>query len=476
MIRIFGHYISLRAILIATFEFAAILAAFNLSTTITLSVVFGEASQEIYGQGGFLFGFATLFWLVAAACGMYGAEIIADTRNLIGRLLAVTVIAYFVMAILISAMGALLTETVNLRLYYAICLGAAAGYFAVALLFRLNVFSRRLTGTILEHRVAVLGVSELAGKIARLEAAASSPYTVSAFIPLPEPETAAADVPKHIVQDTVLDQSHGLLDLARKGNISELVFASRERRGMPIDALMACKLGGLIVTNFPDFWERQAGQVDLDSLNPGWMIFSQGFRISWQGALLKRGFDVLVGTLLLVFTLPICVVTALAVKLDSPGPIFYRQERVGRQGRRFQILKFRSMARDAEKEGRPIWAQKHDSRVTRVGKFIRLARIDEIPQVLNVLAGEMSFVGPRPERPQFVEELTKNIPFYDVRHQLKPGITGWAQVNLPYGASDDDARAKLAYDLYYVKNWNLFLDMVILVQTVQVVLWRLGAR
>jgi sugar transferase (PEP-CTERM system associated) len=476
MIRIFGHFISIRAILIATFELAAIVAIFDLSIIITTAIAFGDTTQEIANKNVFELSFSFLLWLTAAACGMYSAETISDPRSLIGRLLTVTVVANFLMAVAVSLSELLLTQELNLKLYYAINLGAAAGYSLVAALFRMNVFSRRLNGTALEHRVVVLGINELAGKIARKEATSSTPFTVSAFVPIERDEASPDVAQARIVPPGFLEKPQGLLDMALAGKVNEVVFASRERRGMPIEALMQCKLGGLIVSNFPDFWERHAGQVDLDSLNPGWMIFSTGFRISWQGAILKRGFDIIVGTLLLVVTFPICLVTALAIKLDSPGTVFYRQERVGQLGRRFKIIKFRSMARDAERDGKPIWAQKNDSRVTRVGKFIRLTRIDEIPQVINVLAGEMSFVGPRPERPQFVEKLIETIPFYDVRHQLKPGITGWAQVNLPYGASDDDAKAKLAYDLYYVKNWNLFLDIVILVQTVQVVLWRLGAR
>jgi sugar transferase (PEP-CTERM system associated) len=476
MIRIFGHFISLRAVLIATFELAAILAVYDLSTMITLSLVYDSVQQQIYGEGPIQLLLCLFFWMTAASCGMYSAETIADVRDLTGRLLAVSVIAYFVTSMAISVMEYLLTNTVNLKLYYAINLGASACYFWLALLFRLNVFSRKVGGTALEHRVVVLGIDELAAKIARLGAAATSPYNIVAFVPLSNGQLHADVDQGRVVSGIQLEQPKALLDLAQQRNINEVVLASHERRGMPVDALMACKLDGLIVTNFSDFWERQAGQIDLDSLSPGGVIFSTGFRISWPGAVLKRLFDILVGTLLLIITFPICVVTAIVIKLDSPGPIFYEQERVGLHRRPFQILKFRSMRQDAEKGGTAVWAQKQDPRVTRVGNFIRRTRIDEIPQVINVLAGEMSFVGPRPERPVFVEELIKKIPFYDVRHQLKPGITGWAQINLPYGASDEDAKAKLAFDLYYVKNWNLFLDIVILFQTVQVVLWRLGSR
>lgn len=476
MIRIFGHFISLRAVLIATFELAAIIALYDISALVTSSVAFGNGSHQLYGRFAFHSLLYVTFWLTAAACGLYNAETIADTRNLISRLLAVSVLAYFVNGIVVSVLEAFAVNTVNLRLYYVINLGASAGYFLVALLFRLNVFSRTIPGTFLERRIIVLGIGELAGKTARLSTTAASPYSIAAFIPLFE-EGPSPDVDRDgIFSQAVLGERNHFLSFIREHGVDEVVFASRERRGVPIDALMGCKLAGVIVSNFSDFWERQAGQVDLDSLNPGWMIFSDGFNVNWRGRALKRVFDIVVGTLLLIFTLPICVLTALAIKLDSPGPIFYRQERVGQNGRIFSIHKFRSMRQDAEKDGMAVWAQKQDARVTRVGSFIRRTRIDEIPQVFNVLAGDMSFVGPRPERPVFVNALTKNISFYDIRHQLKPGITGWAQIRYPYGASDEDAKAKLAFDLYYVKNWNLFLDLVILFQTVQVVLWRVGAR
>lgn len=239
---------------------------------------------------------------------------------------------------------------------------------------------------------------------------------------------------------------------------------------------MECKLAGLSVTEFSSFWERQTGQIDLDAVSPSWLIFSEGFRSSWARTVAKRMFDIIVALMVLVLTLPITVLAAIVIRLDSPGPVFYRQERVGAQGRSFWILKFRSMRTDAEKDGVARWAQSNDSRVTRVGKFMRRTRIDEIPQIINVLIGDMSFVGPRPERPVFVENLKQKIPYYDVRHRVKPGITGWAQINYPYGASDEDARAKLAYDLYYVKNGNLFLDAVVLFQTARVVLWQEGAR
>jgi sugar transferase (PEP-CTERM system associated) len=255
----------------------------------------------------------------------------------------------------------------------------------------------------------------------------------------------------------------------------EIVTAMEERRGsLPVGPLLACKLGGVLIRDFSTFMERETGIVDLDGLNPSWIIY--GDRGSWGSLdqIAKRVFDIVASLLLLGFTLPILLVTAIAVKLTSKGPVFYRQERVGYGGRPFMLFKFRSMRTDAEADGSPKWAQKNDPRTTSVGRFIRLTRIDEIPQIINVLRGEMSFVGPRPERPFFVNSLSEELPYYEERHAVKPGITGWAQLNYPYGATTEDAKRKLQYDLYYIKNYSLFLDILILLQTARVILFPVG--
>jgi sugar transferase (PEP-CTERM system associated) len=241
--------------------------------------------------------------------------------------------------------------------------------------------------------------------------------------------------------------------------------------------LLRIKTTGVHVNDLSSFLERETGRVDLDSLNPSWLIFSDGFsagrRLSSAG---KRAFDVLVSAVILALTGPLIAVTALLVKLESKGPAFFRQRRVGLYGQPFDMLKLRSMREDAEVGGVAVWAQKDDPRITRIGSVIRKLRIDELPQAWSVLKGEMSFVGPRPERPQFVADLEARLPYYAERHMVKPGITGWAQINYPYGASIEDARHKLEYDLYYAKNYTPFLDILILLQTVRVVLWPEGAR
>lgn len=274
--------------------------------------------------------------------------------------------------------------------------------------------------------------------------------------------------------DFVIDPKN-LLNFCRERRIDEIVIASTERRGMPVHELLDCKLHGFNTLEFSTFWERESGQIFLDDMSPSWLLFSDGFQMSKGRIIVQRALDIVIASLLLILSLPVTLLTALLIKLESDGPIFYRQTRVGLHGKPFDVVKFRSMRVDAERHG-PRWASKDDTRATRVGSFIRKVRIDEIPQVFNVLRGDMAFVGPRPERPVFVSVLAEKIPYYEVRHAAKPGITGWAQINYPYGASVEDAKRKLALDLYYIKNGNIFLDIMTMIQTGKVLLWNGGAR
>jgi lipopolysaccharide/colanic/teichoic acid biosynthesis glycosyltransferase len=264
--------------------------------------------------------------------------------------------------------------------------------------------------------------------------------------------------------------------LVRDWRIWGIVIAEDETAPHTRAALLDNKLRGVPVFSDLSFQEHHLGRIELDAVDADWLLFADGFQNGIMSRAFKRVFDIVVGLLLTILTLPLMLVTAVAIKLDSDGAILYRQERTGLHGATFTLFKFRSMASDAEVAGGARWAQKADPRVTRVGAFIRASRIDELPQLFNVLRGEMSMIGPRPERPVFVNELAKVIPLYNHRGYVKPGLTGWAQVNYPYGASVDDAREKLAYDLYYVKNRGILLDMVILLSTVRVILFREGAR
>ncbi|MBN9555104.1 MAG: TIGR03013 family PEP-CTERM/XrtA system glycosyltransferase, partial [Alphaproteobacteria bacterium] len=267
-----------------------------------------------------------------------------------------------------------------------------------------------------------------------------------------------------------------LVQTAQSMRVDEIIVAVEDKRGLAVWDLLECRLNGIEVIDYLNFWEREFAQIDVSNVGPGTLAFTGGFQFSRRRRVLKRAADFTVSLLFLAAVLPVTILVALAIKLESRGPIFYRQERVGLNGRIFRVWKFRSMRVDAEKDGVPRWACAKDNRVTRVGKFIRATRIDEIPQIINVLEGDMSFIGPRPERPYFVEQLRREMPYYDLRHRVKPGITGWAQVNYRYGESIEDARQKLAFDLYYVKNNDFFLDLTILVQTVRVVLFAHGAQ
>ena len=262
----------------------------------------------------------------------------------------------------------------------------------------------------------------------------------------------------------------------RREQVWGLVVAADLARRLPTPLLLQCRLNGIRVLDEASFWEREARCIDVDGAHPSWLLSGDGFRHGRCNAFLKRLFDLAIAIALILLTLPLMLVVAVLIKCESRGPVLYRQERVGRCGRVFVLLKFRSMRQDAEAGGAPVWAAKGDSRITRVGRFIRYTRIDELPQLWNVLRGEMSLVGPRPERPYFVERLAAAIPLYAERHFVKPGITGWAQVNAPYGASFEDAREKLRYDLYYIKNRSLFFDLRILISTLRVVLFQEGAR
>jgi sugar transferase (PEP-CTERM system associated) len=266
--------------------------------------------------------------------------------------------------------------------------------------------------------------------------------------------------------------------LARRLGVDEIVVALTERRAgsMPLRQLLDCKVAGVKVHDLNTHFEKTLGQIRIDYLNASWLIFGDGFNQGLWRTAVKRVFDLFCATILLVLSLPVMLATAVLIKLESPGPVLYRQVRTGLHGRSFSIAKFRSMRNDAEKDGKPVWAAANDARVTRVGAVIRRLRIDELPQLFNVLLGEMSLVGPRPERPYFVEQLTQEIPFYALRHSVKPGVTGWAQVRYPYGATVEDSQEKLQYDLYYVKNHTLFLDLLVLMETVSVVLTGKGAR
>jgi sugar transferase (PEP-CTERM system associated) len=284
------------------------------------------------------------------------------------------------------------------------------------------------------------------------------------------------DVPA-VRQHDILGTPEDIDRIIHSRHVDRIVVGLTDRRGrLPIEQLLRAKLSGVRVEDATTTYERLTGKILIDDLKPSWLIFSDGFRASRGTRFIKRMLDLALSILLGLLTLPLMVLTAIAVKLDSAGPAVYSQERVGENGRVFNIFKFRSMRADAEEDGQPVWAREKDDRVTRIGRLIRLTRLDELPQLWNVMRGDMSFVGPRPERPFFVEQLAREIPFYMQRHAVKPGITGWAQVKYRYGSTVEDAMEKLRYDLYYIKHLSIVFDLTIVLDTVKVILFGKGAQ
>jgi sugar transferase (PEP-CTERM system associated) len=467
-LRLFRHFVPVSVVLLVS------------SDTLLITGAFYQMLSQSGGTTPLVFGLTSLPAQLAAglslaavaamiSVGLYGEQSFVDFRQLLGKV----AVAFVVVLMLVLVTAAYwrdglqhLPDTGNLPLKATLlwlgCISVTRGAFLITL-------GRGL----LKRRVAVLGNGAQAGRIASLiESNENQHFVAVAFIRMPGERDLASGNPA----DRPQGGPDALAELGCELGASEIVVATDDRRGLPVRQLLHCKLAGIRVTEFLDFWERETRTVDLEALRPSWLFYSDGFRCGIFDELLKRAFDIVVSLALLVFSAPLLLVTACLIKLDSPGPVLYRQERVGYRGRVFTILKFRSMRTDAEREGGPQWAAKADPRVTRVGAVIRKLRIDELAQVLNVLRGDMSFVGPRPERPFFVANLAAAIPYYNERHWVRPGITGWAQINYPYGASIEDGRRKLSYDLYYVKNRSIFLDLLILLQTARVIFWNYGAR
>ncbi|HET9032242.1 MAG TPA: TIGR03013 family XrtA/PEP-CTERM system glycosyltransferase [Dokdonella sp.] len=337
-----------------------------------------------------------------------------------------------------------------------------------------GLFVRLLDIEGLKRRVLVFGSGRRAAKIvySMRRRVDRRGFKVVGFLGLPG-EVAA------VPEENLVEYSGSLAQIAERMQVNEIVIAPEDRRGqMPMNDLLLCKQRGIRITSLITFFEREQGKVKLSLIDPSWLIFSSGFDASPLRKASKRLFDGASTLLILALTWPLILLTALAIRIESGrgAPILYRQERVGAGGRTFMLIKFRSMRTDAEGDGVARWASNNDDRVTRVGRFIRKVRLDELPQLWNVVRGDMSLIGPRPERPEFVVDLEKKIQYYNLRHCVKPGLAGWAQLNYPYGAGEKDAAEKLKYDLFYVKNHSTTLDLVILIQTVEVVLFRRGAR
>jgi len=358
----------------------------------------------------------------------------------------------------------------------ALILGLAVLCFTLCAFVARVVLDVLLRRRVLRRQLLVVGAGVRAWDLSRMltNEGASLNYDI---VFLHDPVLGALDSRLESEPDGKVrctDQSH-VLAVAREVGADQIVVAPDERRGIDLGQLLACKKAGFPVVQYLSFVEHEIRRVDIKRMDLGWLVFSEGFYFGAIDRFLKRAFDLGVSLIMLVVTAPLVLIGILAIRLGGTGPVFYRQERVTLDGKIFQILKLRTMRVDAEASG-AVWAAPKDGRITRAGAILRRSRIDELPQLINILNGDMSFVGPRPERPVFVDELAAQIPLYRERHMVKAGLTGWAQVNYPYGASVDDARSKLSYDLYYVKNFSIVFDFVILLQTLRVVLWPSGAR
>ncbi|WP_456432647.1 TIGR03013 family XrtA/PEP-CTERM system glycosyltransferase [Thermosulfuriphilus sp.] len=352
---------------------------------------------------------------------------------------------------------------------------ASLVFFIIAAVSWRLVYLWAIKNDFLNEKVVLLGSGQLAAEI--MKEIRNNPdcgYKVVAVVANPNLESVTNN--RDFLGLPIYSLEDDLLECVVRSGAEEIVVALDERRGrMPVEALLRCRMAGIPVIEGETFYELLTGKILVEKINPSWLIFGEGFRQSLFRRVVKRTVSIVCSFIGLILTLPLIVIVALAIKLDSPGPVLFVQDRVGKDGRVFRLYKFRSMRQDAEKDGAK-WAAKDDPRVTRVGRIIRKLRIDEIPQMWNVLKGDMAFVGPRPERPVFVERLRKKIPFYDQRHTVHPGITGWAQICYPYGASDEDALEKLKYDLYYIKHMSLALDLYIIFKTIKIVLFGEGAR
>jgi sugar transferase (PEP-CTERM system associated) len=426
----------------------------------------GAPYELIEKHGYYKAGFATVLCLTAFYLfDLYDFIVMHDRHELVLRLVQALGLAWIVLAISFYA-------------YPHLMLGRSISLIALPMALALMVGWRISIHWFLGHpdfgeRILIVGSGNLAVEVARqVLNRPDAGYRIVGFV-----GTDSELLGKSLINPRVIGLTEDLDKIVKREGIDRIVVAMGERRGqLPTDRLLKLSLGGDVsIEEGATFYERVTGRVSLDMLRPSWLIFTGRGRQAKLATVTRSAvhrFVALIGALL---SLPIVLLTAVLIKIDSRGPVFYRQERIGKNGRPFVLAKFRSMRVDAEKEG-PVWASKGDERTTRVGRIIRKIRIDEIPQFWNILLGEMSFVGPRPERPHFVAQLAQEIPYYEQRHLIAPGLTGWAQIKYPYGASVEDAREKLQYDLFYVKNHSLFLDAIILFETIKIILFGRGAQ
>lgn len=462
--KLLGHRLSLQVMFLVAWDVAAILGA-----------VYGGSLAPVFGLPPLwlgtdpvlpkAMGFLALTIGVLYLADLYQLDPHKGKKEYVGRVM----VAFGAIAVLEGAGGFLFPFLRLSRSAYLLALLVSLPVTAAGRLLALALGS----APGLQQRVLFLGATPLAEwLIEAVEPVRGHGCEVLGYVDDRTPQEI------HITNGfQVLGATKHLQRVATEARASTIVVALAQRRGdFPLTEILDCKLAGIRVQDWPDFYERMTGKIAVEELRPSWLIFSEGFSRTRMTRVVKRACDIALSLAFLLGGAPVYAVVAILIRLDSRGPVFFRQERVGERGHIFRALKFRTMLADAEARTGPVWASENDPRVTRVGRWLRKTRLDEFPQIINVLRGEMSFVGPRPERPAFVAELQERIPFYSQRYTVRPGITGWAQVKYSYGASMKDALEKLQYDLYYIKNMSIFLDLVILLHSVQVVLFGKGSR
>jgi len=462
MIRIFRHYLSSAYLGLFFVEFLVLFLAMYWGTDLRFFYTSSWYTNEYIILSSSIFAVVTTISNIGL--GLYRRSLSWDDYHLLPRIGISFVSALIVLLVIYYSFPAF--TIARSVLVYSFSMAA------VGILFCRYLFYTYVKHSDLKKKILVIGTGKNASKLVQ----SNNEYIHRGF------EITAClnlnDAPVKVTVHKIISEYESILSVVKGFDIDEIVLALDDRRGaFPMDDLLDCKVHGIDIVDLLTFYEREKSMIDLENIYPSWFVFSDGFANGGLRIYGKRLVDILASSALLMVSWPFMLVVACAIYIESgfKGPILYRQTRVGELDQNFDVIKFRSMRTDAETQGAQ-WAKENDSRVTRVGAFIRKVRLDELPQIWNVFRGDMSFVGPRPERPQFVDQFDKNIPYYRKRHRVKPGITGWAQLCYPYGASEEDAVQKLQYDLYYVKNYSLFLDVTIIVHTIEIILWGKGAR
>ena len=461
--RLFSHHVPTEFVLLGFIEFFALMGSYYIGVDLRFREdIWLQRSGDYLAQAVL---FVVIMQLSLIAFGAYQRQPEQSTTMLAAR-----VGASIMMGMLILSLTFYIAPVFFLG-RGALALAVLVS-FVVVMMIRL-IFMRISNAYDLRLRVLVLGAGQNAGLVRKSEAKDElRGVNLVCYMPMPGDREAESGI-------SLVKTPGALFKYVAENQIDIIVLAMDERRkGLPVHELLDCKMGGVEVVDLLTFFERHTSKIRLDIMQPSWLFLSEGFEVNNFRRMWKRMFDVACVLVLLIVVLPLAALSALAILIESRGRqgVIYSQTRVSENGRLFQIYKFRSMVIEAEKDGIARWAAKNDARVTRVGAILRKFRLDELPQLYNVLRGDMSFVGPRPERPEFVERLSEKIPYYNERHRVKPGLSGWAQIRYPYGASEEDGFEKLQYDLYYVKNCSILLDMLVLLQTAEVVLLGKGAH